>query len=302
MRVALCSGILLAILGPATALAQQGLSARERILACDPAVSMAAAREILNDPRSLQEPAEMFTPALVLFQNGQKDEALFWFHAAQLRARYQLVFKPGDRAQLLQVMLMAVGPPINNYGLSDPENLRRTLDRVLQWDSRTANSLRDGPQTAEQRAAVVKVYGGFHQLQDKLAAEGPSLAQQAKQAEELQHTDNPERRAQCAGGQVDPSMAERETKSEERRVVELMKNHPDVVRAAGPVKQASVLHGLIPNGATMPNRYDVYVVGDRTVFAEVDVARSGREASFTLRCTTSIDPGQRNPFKDACAQ
>src|SRR3954469_12100182 len=103
MRAVVCSGILLAFFGSAAAFAQASIAAQDRMLACDSAVAVAAAREILNDPKSLREPTEMFTPALVLFQGGHKDEALFWFYAAQLRARYQSIFQQGGRGQLLQV-------------------------------------------------------------------------------------------------------------------------------------------------------------------------------------------------------
>ncbi|MEJ0038722.1 MAG: hypothetical protein WDO68_22045 [Gammaproteobacteria bacterium] len=289
-------------LAPTIALAQDGLSARERILACDPKVAMAAAREILKDPRTLNVPLEMFTPSFVLFQGGSKDEALFWFYAAQVRSRYQLAFKNGDRGQILQVMMAAMAAPINNYGFSDPENMRRTLDRVLQWDSQTANALRDGMQTVEQRDAVSQIYAGVHELQRKLIAEGPALAKQAKQTAYLQDVQNDEKEARCSGGQVDPSLAGAETKKEQARVLEMVQKDPEVLRAAGPLKDVSIDGSTMLSGATMPSHYRVYARGDKTIFAEVDVTRSGSSAQLILRCTTSIAPGHRDAHADPCAK
>src|SRR5690242_5971064 len=87
----------LVLLLPVMAAAEPDLPARERLKACDPAVAVAAAREILADPATLREPLEMFMPALVLFQGREQDDAVFWLYAAQLRTRYQLAFEQGDR-------------------------------------------------------------------------------------------------------------------------------------------------------------------------------------------------------------
>ena len=302
MRAMVCSGILLAFFGSAAVFAQGSLAAQDRILACDPEFAMAAAREILNDPKSLREPTGMFTPALVLFQGGQKDEALFWFYAAQLRARYQGVFKQGEQGQLLQIMMATVGTPINNYGFSDTQKMRGILDRVLEWDARTANPLRDQPQTAGQRARISEVYAGLRQLSDRLVAEGPALERQAREASYLQSMDNPDRKMQCASGQLDPSLVAKESRKEETRVIEWVKNNPQVALAAGTVRGAWLDSSETPREATMPNHYTVSVRGERTVFAEVDVSRSGREAQFSLRCATAISPGNREAGKDACTR
>jgi hypothetical protein len=110
---------------------------QERLQSCDRVVALQAAHEVLRDPASLRAPISMFEPARMLFVYGEKEDALFWFYAAQLRARYQLVFEQGDRGQLLQTMLMTVGADINSYGFTDVSRLRTTLDRVLAWDRAT---------------------------------------------------------------------------------------------------------------------------------------------------------------------
>jgi hypothetical protein len=156
-------------------------TAKDRLMSCDPTIALPAAKEMLTSARSVQEPLEWFTPALILFQHDERDEALFWFYAAQLRTRYQLIFEQGDRPQLLSIMLMTVGGPINNYGFQDPEKLLETYDRVLAWDRTTPNPWRERAQTPEQRAQVTKVYEGFEQLRVKVRNEGQALQQQAVQ-------------------------------------------------------------------------------------------------------------------------
>jgi hypothetical protein len=197
----LCSSILFALLSPLGTLAAQGQSGEERMQSCDPAVAMTAAREVLNDSTSLKEPVMMFLPAQVLFRNGKKDDALFWFYAAQLRSRYQLVFEKGDRGQLMSIMMMTVGPAINNYGFSDVSNMQRTIERVLTWDKTATNPLRDKPHTPEQRAEVAKVYSGLRDLQAKLAAEGPLLEEQARQSAPEIQSGNAQLESQRCRGQ-----------------------------------------------------------------------------------------------------
>lgn len=124
---------------PASATTTTKVPAQERLGSCDPQVAMAAADEIVKSPESLKEPLEVFGPALVLFQHGRKDDAVFWFYAAQLRTRQQLVFEKGDRGQLLAMMMGMVGQPVNNYAFQDTKRLERTLDRVLQWDGTAPN-------------------------------------------------------------------------------------------------------------------------------------------------------------------
>lgn len=155
----------------ATLFADENLPAVERLKSCDPRIALTAAKEILNDPKTTKEPLEMFSPAFILFQNGEKDEAVFWFYAAQLRTRYQLAYQNGDRGQLLSVMLMTTGPSINNYAFQDVSNFDRILDRVLEWDKTTANPFREKPRSESIDKQVEQVYVGLRDLKVKLIAE-----------------------------------------------------------------------------------------------------------------------------------
>ena len=155
---------------------------KEKLESCDPRIAVAAAEVFINNPDMLKEPLELFKPAFVLFLNGKKDDAVFWFYAAQLRVRYQLVFEKGDRGQLLSIMMMTVGAPINNYAFQDISNLNRILDRVLAWDKNTPNPFRDKARTESIDKQIEQIYSGFRDLKAKLVAEKDDLEQKARQA------------------------------------------------------------------------------------------------------------------------
>ena len=155
---------------------------KEKLESCDPKIAVAAANELIKTPDTLKEPLELFSPAFVLFLNGKKDDAVFWFYAAQLRVRYQLVFEKGDRGQLLSVMMMTMGPTINNYAFQDISNLDRILDRVLEWDRKTPNPFYDRVRSKEDDKQLEHIYSGFRDLQAKIVAEKDDLEQKARLA------------------------------------------------------------------------------------------------------------------------
>jgi hypothetical protein len=118
-----------------------------------------------------QHPAAYYVLAGKLLQAGQKDEAVFWFYAGQLRYRFHLGANPtlprsGDPA-LFASLSEVVGRPVNEYAVGDISSLAATIDKVLDWDARTPNGftsttthattwkgIRDG--LGEMRAQVMK--------------------------------------------------------------------------------------------------------------------------------------------------
>jgi hypothetical protein len=91
-----------------------------------------------------QHPAAYYVLAGKLFEAGQKDEAVFWFYAGQLRYRFHLAANPtlprsGDPA-LFASLTDVVGAPINGYAFGDIPQLVATIDKVLGWDERTDNA------------------------------------------------------------------------------------------------------------------------------------------------------------------
>ncbi|MBK9445061.1 MAG: hypothetical protein IPO00_02530 [Betaproteobacteria bacterium] len=284
--------------------ADDGLPAADRLKSCDPGVALAAAKEVLSDPKTLKEPLEMFSPAFVLFQNDKKDEAVFWFYAAQLRVRYQLVFEKGDRGQLLSIMLMTVGLPINNYAFQDVRKLNQVIDRVLEWDTAAPNPFREKPRSREVEASLEKVYSGIRDLKEKLSTERVDDEQKAKsEAQQMEQMAAQLKPRPCQPGELDPALVNRTMEEEKKSVTEFAKQHPDVLREAGTIKYASIATYSLDRKSPLPIKYTVSIGGSgKPVYAEIDVSRSGGSATFVLRCVTHLEPGRRESFKDVCAQ
>ncbi|MBI3431848.1 MAG: ankyrin repeat domain-containing protein [Hydrogenophilales bacterium] len=152
----------------------------ERLASCDSKIALAAAKEVINDPESLNEPLELFKPSFVLFMHGRKDEAVFWFYAAQLRVRQQMIVNNGDRGQLMTVMLMTVGPPINNYAFQNVPRFIEILDRVLEWDKKTPNPSLEEIKRQGKNAEMEQVYSGFRDLKAKISAEKDDTERKAR--------------------------------------------------------------------------------------------------------------------------
>jgi hypothetical protein len=90
-----------------------------------------------------EHPSAYYLFANGLWSAGQKDEAVFWFYAGQLRYRFHLAANPtldssGDPAAFAALQA-TLGEPINLYAGADPPKWARTLDEVLAWDARTHN-------------------------------------------------------------------------------------------------------------------------------------------------------------------
>ena len=82
------------------------------------------------------EPLLLMQAAMGLLEVGQRDKAVFWFNAGQLRARYSPQLQ-GENAQLLTIFLMTIGEQVNAAAFRDIPALVRTLDEVIAWDERT---------------------------------------------------------------------------------------------------------------------------------------------------------------------
>lgn len=277
----------------------------DRMKSCDPKVAIAAAEEVIRKQATLKDPLSLFTAAATLFQHSKKDEAVFWFYAAQLRTRYQLVFENGDRGQLLAIMLMTVGAPINNYAFQNVENLRRILDRALEWDKTAPNSFRERPHSEAEEQKIAAIYAGMHDLQVKIVAEQADLEAKArKAAPEIESMYAAKNNPQCRAGQVDPSNAAKETAKEKILVSDYVLNNPEVVQDAGEIKNTWVETFSTKSTDTMPSRYEVGVISSvgKESHAIVDVSRSGSDVKFKLLCIAHKRWVLRDPTKDPCNQ
>jgi len=126
-----------------------------------------------------QHPAAYYVLAGKLFGTGQKDDAVFWFYAGQLRYRFHLAANPnlpasGDAA-LFGSLSEVVGRPINEYAFVDLTRLVATLDEVLAWDERTDNEFTS--KTAH--ASTLKgIREGLGQLREQIVRSGDQIRAQ----------------------------------------------------------------------------------------------------------------------------
>lgn len=280
-------------------------SLQDRLKSCDPQVAVAAAEEVISKQATLKDPLLLFTAAATLFQHGKKDEAVFWFYVAQLRTRYQLVFENGDRGQLLAIMLMTVGAPINNYAFQNVGNFRRILDRVLEWDKTAPNSFRERSHSEAEEQKIAAVYAGMHDLRVKIVAEQADLEAKArKAAPEIESMYAAKNNPQCRAGQVDPSNAAKETAKEKILVSDYVRINPEVIQDAGEIKNTWVETFSTKSTDTMPSRYEVGVISSvgKESHAIVDVSRSGSDVKFKLLCIARKRWVLRDPTKDPCNQ
>ena len=72
----------------------------------------------------------------------------------------------------------------------------------------------------------------------------------------------------------------------------------EVAEATGGTYRTTVASAVDLNG--IPVRYVVAVTGDKTVYAILDVRRSGARVEFALACLRPLDPGPHNPLEDPC--
>lgn len=280
------------------------LPAIDRLKSCDPGMALGAAKEILAAPHTRQEPLEMFPAVLTLYELGDKDDAVFWFYAAQLRMYRQLVFEAGhSRVQLLQVMQMTLAPLINGYAFQDISKLDRLMDRVLEWDRTTPYPREALPRSKDIDSQIEKIYSNFDDIRTRLLADKEKLERQAKeQAQASDEMAAQMRRPPCQPGQSDPAYANRIIAAEETSVKQFVTHHRDIVRAVGAVHEALIDSYMPVPPSELPRRYTVSVAGQRkTLFAEIDVLRSAGKVQFVLACLSSLSRGQRDAFKDVCA-
>ncbi len=124
-------------------------------------------------------PAAMYILASKLFKAGNKDEAVFWFYAGQLRYRFHLKASPnldssGDPA-LFTSLFEVIGRPINEYAFGDITTLAKTIQRVLDWDDRTANNFTSKSKNA---TALKAIRDGLSSMRSEIEASKEQIYRQ----------------------------------------------------------------------------------------------------------------------------
>ena len=272
--------------------AEKPVPASERVKACDSKIALAAAEEIVKSQDSLREPLQLHYAAAVLFDQGRKDEAVFWSWVAQLQDWYRF---PGPNVdQLLTNMRRPTSGPIDNYALQDTRRFEQILARVQKRDRDMLNAM---PEKQEQ------VYSRLDDLRARIAAQREEIEKQARAiATEIEQKHASMRAQACLKVLIHPADAPRLIAAEQVLVVEFVKHQPDVISAVGVVQGASLSHYTVPQDHRLPSQYEVTVTGNKVIFAIVDVSRDASKAHFKLACVARTSFWHRDPFADPCKQ
>ncbi|MFA5914562.1 MAG: hypothetical protein WC830_13500 [Burkholderiales bacterium] len=125
------------VLFVSTEIEAAGGATADRLQSCDAKVAISAAEEVTKGKAHLQEPVLLLRAAAAFYQNGRREDAVFWYFAGHLRTRQQMVVD--GRAPVGFAEAVMIGQRISVYGQSDAARLDAVLGRVLEWDAKTAN-------------------------------------------------------------------------------------------------------------------------------------------------------------------
>jgi hypothetical protein len=226
--------VLLTCLAFAVPAAGQG-DLEQRLLSTDPAVSRAAVEEVLR-AADHAEPLLLIQMASRLFVLGDKDRAVFWFYAGQLRARYSPQLT-GQNAQLVTIFVMTLGEELNAYAMRDVPAMTSTMNKALTWDAQTfeswARANRFNPRDPELVQRRTQARDGLVALATELTSKRQDYEKQAREYK-------------------DPAQRERE---EQERVAEIVKKEyttAPLERVVGGKTLRIPANYLGPNGGLMP--------------------------------------------------
>ena len=144
------------------------------VLAQDPAT---LSIDQLKNGIENQHPSYFYFLAQKLFAANQKDDAVFWFYAGQLRYRVYLLankdkLKPDGEPAVFGALTEEVGKPINEYAFGDIPQLTKTIDAVIAWDQSHDNALtpRD-----KYQSAYDQITAGLKQMRDQVVQQADSI-------------------------------------------------------------------------------------------------------------------------------
>ena len=130
------------------------------------------------------EPLLLMQTALGLLELERHDEAVFWFYAGQLRARYWPTLQ-GENAQILTIFLMTIGEQVNAQAFRDIPALLKTLDAIVAWEEKTfqkwAAAMKLDPTEPALLEGRRKAIGGIGPYKEKLLAERQELEKYARE-------------------------------------------------------------------------------------------------------------------------
>ena len=98
---------------------------------------LAVISAIRNRPEDFAPPV-FYVLSSVLFEQNNKDEAVFWFYAGQLRGRIDANICADKSARsAVSALNQKFGAPINQYSFANMSLLTNTVERVLAWEENT---------------------------------------------------------------------------------------------------------------------------------------------------------------------
>ncbi len=133
-------------------------------------------------------PPVFYALSNVLFADGDKDEAAFWFYAGQLRARVDAnICADASARQAVGLLNRHYGTPINRYAFQDMSKLETLIAEVVAWERRTPYhydrrwinlhgmaammSGLGGPSEGESQAALSYPEGQWSEIAEKTRAD-----------------------------------------------------------------------------------------------------------------------------------
>lgn len=99
----------------------------------DKKLKQQAVDSILKNP-NFYNPPVIYALSRELFNQDNKDDAMYWFYVAQLRARYDANLCMDNSAkQAVSILNGEYGPEINNYAFQDIDKLEKTVTKVVDF-------------------------------------------------------------------------------------------------------------------------------------------------------------------------
>lgn len=113
------------------------VNAFESLSSADIKIQENAIATVKRNPQ-LYNPTVFYKLSEILFAKGEKDDAMFWFYAGQLRARYDANRCADETARTaVSVLNENYGPQINQYAFQDFDKFEKIMIKVIEFDKNT---------------------------------------------------------------------------------------------------------------------------------------------------------------------
>lgn len=104
-----------------------------QLQSADASVRKVTIEQIIANPNDYNPPV-LYALSRALFQQNEKDEAMYWFYVGQLRARYDANICLDESAkQAVGVLNNEYGTEINQFAFQDLTKLEETVNKVVEF-------------------------------------------------------------------------------------------------------------------------------------------------------------------------